>query len=392
MDTLRSTVARFGFNNAGAPAHQSSDKPARSPYAQGIGNTGPVQTASLGTPTSDSLSRTTFYARIAAIFFFALALICAIVAAAFQSKWIGSTSGLTNFLLFANIAFLCLLAFLSLVPFLAQRGSGGKRIADLERALREDRVGIVGNAFCLIFGFVVALTQLISTLGAPACKDPAKDSHAKSSKGSEKDYQAALPSFCRTKRAETAFLWMGWICFLILGVLFFLQFRRGRKAGPRIPPFAHPGGSSEGGAFQPLGGDDDDDDNPYAGAPSAAEDDYRAAARYGAGPYDNYGAGYDAQASPAIPGGYGGGYGASVTNIESRYGLPGSQPHPDTQPGYGAPNPFADALANAQPMANRVPPSYDGAGPTSQQFEGYRQSYDYGAYSSQGHGAYGHRY
>lgn len=108
--------------------------------------------------------------------------------------------------------------------------------AEFERALREDRLGIVGTGFCLILGIIVCVTQTISTLTAPACKDVNKDPHLKSTKtGNQDDYKGALPGFCNTKRAETAFLWLVWIVFVALGVLFFLEFKRGRKAGPRIP-------------------------------------------------------------------------------------------------------------------------------------------------------------
>lgn len=387
MDTLRSTVARFGFNAAEAPPH-----PKTSTYSQGIGNTVPMSSSS---PSRDNLARYTFWLRVAALFFFALSLICAVAAAVFQTKWIGATSGLTNFLLFFIAAFLLLIIFFTLVPWLSQR-TQLKKLNDLERALREDRVGIVGNAFCLFLGFIVALTQLISTLGSASCKDPAKDAHANSSKGSEDDFKAALPSFCHTKRAETLFLWLGWSCFLALAVLFFLQFRNGRKVGPRIPPFVHPGGSSDGGAFQPLGAEDEEEDDPQVAAPV---DDYRAAARYGAGLYSEDVMRYDPHATPVAPGGFS----ASVANIESRYGVSNVSYHEQHQqqpilaPGaYNvAPNPFADALAQAQPMAQRVPMSYEGQaiGVSAQQTDGYpRQSYDYGAYSSSGHPAYGARY
>lgn len=79
-------------------------------------------------------------------------------------------------------------------------------------------------------------------------------------------------------------------------------------------------------------------------------------------------------------GGGGGGYSNPVSNIEARYGMQTGQHQHQHQP-YAAydpspaatydttPNPFADALAQAQPLSST------GAAP------GYRPSYDYGAYS-----------
>ena len=51
------------------------------------------------------------------------------------------------------------------------------------------------------------MTQTISAYTLAGCKDPAKDAHAESSNGKKEDYLAALPGFCRTKRAGAAFCW-----------------------------------------------------------------------------------------------------------------------------------------------------------------------------------------
>lgn len=147
---------------------------------------------------------------------------------------------------------------------------------------------------------------------------------------------------------------------------------------PARSPFVHPGGASDGGAFQPLGdGEFDDDDDPHAHAPT-----YDQQQRYPG--YDDA-AGTQPYETPMMPGRYGGGgggYSNPVSNIEARYGMQHAQPPPqqygayDPTPASGyntTPNPFADALAQAQPLSSNAPPT-----------AGYRPSYDYGAYSGGG--------
>lgn len=359
MNALKSAISTFtGKDEAGGAG---ASRAPSSRYSQGIAGgggqaTGSVSTAGRGM-ASDGLARYTLYLRAFTLLAFFCSLIVSVVLAVFQTKWIGGPSGLTGFLLFSNIAFILIVAFFAAVPLLAER-TGGKKLTDLERALRENRVGFVGNGFCLTLGLIVALTQLISTLTAKGCKDPSRDPHAKSSKGKEADYKAALGEFCTSKRAQVAFLWIGWLCFVGLGALFLLSFKQSRKGGPRIPPFS--AGETDG-AFQALDGEDHDhdvrgdgeDDDPYGG--------YK-----GYGYEDNaYPARYDDHATQA-PGAFN--YRNPLSDIEARYGLH-SQPPNSNAPTH---NPFADALAQARPMSNA--PNYES-----------RQSYDYGAYDSRPH-------
>lgn len=328
-------------------------------YSQGIAGgggqpMGNVSTMGRGMNT-DRLSRYTLYLRAFTLLVFFCSLIVSIVIAVFQTKWIGGLSGLTGFLLFCNIIFILIVTFFTAVPLLAER-SGGKGLADLERNLRENRVGFVGNGFCLVLGIIVAVTQTISALTSKGCKDPAQDPHAKSSKGKESDYKDALSEFCTSKRAQAAFLWIGWFCFIGLAVMFFFTFKTSRKAGPRIPPFV--AGETEG-AFQALDGEDrddeglgHDDDDPYSNHRYKGYDDD-----------DQYAARYADDAGPQAPGSYDAHYQNPVSNIEARYGMHTNNNAPTH-------NPFADALAQARPMSNA--PNYQS-----------RQSYDYGAYSSQ---------
>lgn len=336
MDTLR----RLGYTNAQSPPRGGDPEKVT---GGGIGHTVKSTLTSPSMPSAhpSTIARITLWTRCAAAALYFLALIVAIVAASFQKKWVGAPSGLTGFLLFTDAAFILLLGLFILVPVLADRGTGGKRIAELERALREDRVGFLGHGFCLVLGLIVAVTQLISTLGAAACKDPSSDDHAKSSTGKEEDYVSALGGFCHTKRAEAAFLWLGWLGFAVLAVLFLVGFRQSRKAGPRIPPFVHPHGESEEDA-QPLKGGEPQDEGHHPAAPDSH--------------YNPYESNYDPQstATPMIPGRYGGDFAAPqygnsaptyvnpLSDIEARYGLHSQHarpmpPHQDYQVQYEPP-------------------------------------------------------
>lgn len=195
------------------------------------------------------------------------------------------------------------------------------------------------------------LTQLVSSLVSKACKDPSTDPHATSSLGNDDDFQKALKSFCGTKRATTAFLLMGWLACVGLCVIFLLNFRQLRKAGPRIPPFVHPSGASEG-AFQAVDGEDPDED---AYGKGAQDEDYGARYR---GYDDQYTYSAAAPGTPAPPGSYVN----PLADVQAKYGM--TQPLAISRPSYDPPqlstapsNPFAEALANAQPLMSRPPPA-----------------------------------
>lgn len=377
MDALKSAISSI----AGRDAAPTASRAPSSRYSQGIAGGGGQAAGNVSTVgrgmSSDRMTRYTLYLRCFTLLIFFCSLIVSIVLAVFQTKWIGGPSGLTGFLLVCNVLFIGIVAFFTVVPLLAER-SEGKRLAELERALRENRVGFVGNGFCLVLGLIVALTQLISSLTAKGCKDPAKDPHAKSSKGKEADYKDALSEFCTSKRAQAAFLWIGFVCFVGLAVLFLHTFRSSRKGGPRIPPFVSAGGETEG-AFAPLDGEDRDDDDDAARADGPDDDDPYSHHRYKG--YDAGGdvdadAGYparytDAAAGPQAPGAYH--YRNPLSDIEARYGMHAAPPNPNAPTA----NPFADALAQARPMSNA--PTYQS-----------RQSYDYGAYQPQPGGGGGY--
>lgn len=97
-----------------------------------------------------------------------------------------------------------------LVPILYER-SNYRYGKSLNRALGEARVGLVVNGVWTLVGLIGALAATISAYTSAGCKDASKDPHAESpSSGSKEDFQKALPSFCTTKKAASAFAWFVW--------------------------------------------------------------------------------------------------------------------------------------------------------------------------------------
>lgn len=82
-------------------------------------------------------------------------LIIAIVLATFQSKWLGSPSGLTGFLIFVACFSLATSAVFAAVPIIHER-SDYKTFKGLARAMSEARVGFIVN------GTLVGLTLIIA--------------------------------------------------------------------------------------------------------------------------------------------------------------------------------------------------------------------------------------
>lgn len=151
-----------------------------------------------------------FFTRIAQIILAFCLLISSIVLAIFQGKWVGGLSGLTGFLIFLSVAALLSSAMFLLVPILYER-SNYKYGKSLNRALGEARVGLVVNGLWALIGLIGALAITVSAYTSAGCKDPNKDPHAgKPVKGSKEDFIKALPSFCTTKKAASAFAWFVW--------------------------------------------------------------------------------------------------------------------------------------------------------------------------------------
>lgn len=293
---------------------------------------------------------------------YSILLIIVIVLASFQSKWIGSLSGLTAFLLIVVLlTFIGILFFLGLsfAPHSLQ-----DTVDRLVRIFEQPRLSLVMNGIGSALWLILAMTQTISAYTSAGCKDPTKDPHADSSKGKKDDFIKELPSFCTTKKAGAIFCWIFWgecdqcphsatsamptssspfplpllsaACVAML-LVFLHSWRLSRKSGPRIPPFVHP---ADDGAFAPIADDIDGDagDDMYArdhaGIPISS--------RYGEGGDGRYGEGQ-----------YGGGYDDDL-RMAHAYGMQASNGGAPLQ--YGRADPFADNAA--------IP----------------RQSYDYGAY------------
>ncbi|PWN47392.1 hypothetical protein IE53DRAFT_390466 [Violaceomyces palustris] len=290
----------------------------------------------------DELARFNLILRGCQIFFAVVMLLIAVVMASFQSKWVGSPSGLTGFLIFVAVASLVSSLVFLVVPVIYER-SGYKTLKGLDRALKEVRVGLVINGIFTGLLLIVSVTQTISAYTSAGCKNPDNDPHA--AKGKDGDaFRNALKGWCRDKRAQSAFCWFLWITWLLALLLFFRQWRTDRKQGPRIPPFVHPTDDS---AFEPLGDDDDDDRGIM---------DEMHVQRYGGASYN------------------------PLSDIEAKYGFNTSSANNASS------NPFEDRYQSAPPPTR---PSYDyNAYADSHQSlpGGYQDRHHDDPYQQSGHG------
>ncbi|EPQ27436.1 uncharacterized protein PFL1_04974 [Pseudozyma flocculosa PF-1] len=313
-------------------------------FGPGIGHAGGNAVVVEG---DDRTFRVNLGLRGAQVFFALVAMLIAVYMAIFQSKWVGSPSGLTGLLLFVTAASLVASLIFLVVPFIYER-SGFKNLKATYRALQEARVGIVTNATFTGLNLILALTQTISAYTSAGCKDATKDPHAQGDK--KDDFIKEIPGWCRTKRAEAAFCWFLWIAWTFSLLIFLRQWRIERKQGPRIPPFTHPTDDS---AFEPI--NDMDEDDEYTGYPQHAA---------GAPPLSSY----DRRGSNPL------------ANIEAKYGMNSAaagagrtSAAPPYAGGYstGAPDPFADGYAASRPsydynqFADQHPSAYGVVDPYS---------------------------
>ncbi|KAF7330345.1 hypothetical protein MVEN_02472800 [Mycena venus] len=162
------------------------------------------------------------------IFFNFLAMCCFASVAAFQAKWHIGPSGLSGFAIFLSIMGMFLPLFMLLVPVAYEKYD---KLIRLARALKEVRVGFILTGTGTAFSLLIAFATTISAFTEPGCKDASKDPHAKQG---GKDFVAALPGWCSTKKAGAIFF---------LGSLHFLDCLPGPPCpglAPAIPPFTHP--------------------------------------------------------------------------------------------------------------------------------------------------------
>ena len=184
----------------GQPAGSSNG----SRFGPGISNTGEGAVIVQG---DDRSTRVNLILRGLQTFFALVAMLIAVFMATFQTKWVGAPSGLTGLLLFVTAASMLVSIIFFVVPFIHER-SGYKTFKQLHRILSEARVGMVTNGIFVGLTLIVAVTQTISAYISPGCKDPEKDPHAVGPLKNK--YVAEIPGWCRTKRAEAAFLWFLW--------------------------------------------------------------------------------------------------------------------------------------------------------------------------------------
>lgn len=303
------------------------------------------------------------------IFFNFLAMCCFASVAAFQAKWGVGPSGLSAFALFMTILGILVAAFMLAVPVLYERYD---KLARLARIMKELRVGFIltgtGSTLSVLIAFIVT----ISAWTQPGCKNAENDPNAK--KG--KDYRAALPGWCSTKKAAGIFLWLAFAAWGASLALLIWEWRKGGhssfKNKAKDPPFNPPTDHEAVASY-----DEDEDDShsafqhePPMTRPSDPFTDNNYAARptssaYSSAPsgggrqsMDIYGAFQDTAPSGYSPGGYAGANSYANTNTAYQ-GAPASYsaprlPEPDLGPQvsrtmkYAADDPYAKVKASIQ--------------------------------------------
>ncbi|KAF7978838.1 hypothetical protein HWV62_44639 [Athelia sp. TMB] len=179
---------------------------------------------------------------IGQIFFNFLAMACFASVASFQAKWGVGPSGLTGFAVFVSVAGIVLSTFMLFVPVIYEKYD---KLVRLARAMQEVRVGFIlagsGATFSLLISFIVT----ISAWTEAGCKNPDNDPNAK--KGDA--FKAGLSGWCSTKKAGAIFFWLTFGFWLASLTLLIMDWRSGKLAGPRDPPFNPPEAHEEGYAY-----------------------------------------------------------------------------------------------------------------------------------------------
>ncbi|KIK96567.1 hypothetical protein PAXRUDRAFT_825798 [Paxillus rubicundulus Ve08.2h10] len=168
------------------------------------------------------------------IFFNFLSMACFASVASFQAKWHVGPSGLSGFALFLSISGIFLSLFMMFVPVAYEKYDKFVRLA---RALKEVRVGFILTGMGCAFSLLIAFVTTISAWTEPGCKNANDDPHASMSK----DFVAALPGWCSTKKAGCIFFWLTFGFWLASLVLLIIDWRSGNlTARPLDPPFIRP--------------------------------------------------------------------------------------------------------------------------------------------------------
>jgi len=198
----------------------------------------PLQPTGIGNghaPFEDDMivSKPTIIFHASQAFFNFLAMCCFASCAAFQAKWKVGPSGLSGFSIFISIAGVFYSLFMLLTPVIYEKYDKGARLA---RALKELRVAFILSTTGVTVSLLIAFITTISAWTEPGCKDASKDPHAKLGDG----FQMGLGSFCSTKKAGAIFFWLVFVFWACTFGLTIMDWRSGKIAHPRDPPFTHP--------------------------------------------------------------------------------------------------------------------------------------------------------
>jgi len=167
------------------------------------------------------------------IFFIFLGMCCFAEVAAFQAQWKIGPSFLSGFAIFVSMTGLLLSAYMLAIPFVYWKYD---RLKSLARPLLEIRVKLILSGFGTVWLVLISFITTISAWTEAGCQDPTKDPN----EGLGKDFQSALPGWCRTKKAGAAFFWMAFCVWLFTLILAIVEWRQVRLTRPKDPPFTHP--------------------------------------------------------------------------------------------------------------------------------------------------------
>ncbi|KAG9024949.1 hypothetical protein FRB95_010851 [Tulasnella sp. JGI-2019a] len=168
------------------------------------------------------------------IFFSFLAMCCFASVAHFQSTWKIGVSGLSGFALFVAVTGMLLSATMLLVPVISDKYD---KLTGVSRAIREERIHFILSTFGIIWLLFISFITTISAWTEAGCKDASKDPHS----GLGKEFQAALPGWCSTKKAGAVFFWFAFGSWGATFTVILMEWQQGKVRGrPRDPPFSNP--------------------------------------------------------------------------------------------------------------------------------------------------------
>ncbi|KAL7409690.1 hypothetical protein BDY24DRAFT_366676 [Mrakia frigida] len=290
------------------------------------------------------------------LFFTFLGICCFGAVAGFQAKWNIGVSGLSGFALFVSLFTFVISAVLLCVPLVYDKWD---KLRSFALALKIPRVKFILEGTGFTGMLVLAFVTTISAFTQKGCKDASADPHA--TEGGD-DFVAALPGWCRTKKAGSIFFWLGFAAWAVIVTFTFLAWRKTRKTAPRDAPFAPPTTEDDFDSsynpskeqpsttshLQPNLGysrpQEQGEDSPFADPSSFPTNNSHAASRPSMDAYGAFGG--------AVPEGYGGG-GGGGSEVSNNSGMSRTMQMAQQ---YGGSDPFSDIRSALTSPPPQLPP------------------------------------